>query len=1484
MRKRSLAAASTEPEAAASSSPEPGAYVNAIWLGSKVALLHRDPSGQLQKREVPAEHCCHLRLEDWSPELETQIRRHPGVRGFKVEGQWVRLTFRDRDACRDLCQRGGYFELSSIPTFEADLHPTRRWLAEHPEVQIQRPRRGFLDLESDSRVPFERLEEARILIAGYLDAETGVFWQGVLEEDTDAAECELLAQLWEQLGGVDQVAVWAGSAHSFQKGRRPGVGIFDVDLLLARTARYSAQLRVEPRRWLWISHLEAYAKMNMSAAGSGEEKQSLALNAVARSLGLAGKEDFDASKMYEAWLGNGPDLDRACSYNERDVRVMLEIEQKKPYLDLITSVCIACGVFPDHRGMNGTAYVESFILRLSNARGFHWKSHWGYRPSEPFEGAFVLEPKQLGVQRHVHVCDFASLYPSIIQTWNLSPETHAPEHKLVKEQARPAYLAHLPPVVQPIPLGHCRAPNTGETFRVDVVGMLPIAVTELRRLRQFHTDEAKKHPPGTPEHLFHKNLADGFKICVNTFYGVAGSPFSRFFERAVAESTSTTGAWLIKHVMREAEARGWRIQAGDSVTGDRVLVVRDPGRRVRMVEASDLWAASTARTEPLGGKEHAALPGWEALTEQGWRPILGAMRHAAGKRLWRVSTKHGQTEVTSDHGIMVDGVETTPEEFVAKGARFTCVPAPTPQPPAVVDLWDHVGDFVDRYDSPRSGVVELRFARLGEDSLVLLGWGESKVRVRRFYRKGSPELQALLRLVGAYASDGSASLRGGSHAARYLLSFCKARHEVVSQVAADLATIATGMTVTGPFWTETVYVVRSGTSALACLFAALCGCKSRGKRLPSFAFDLCEVDAGHLLGALADGDGYVDDRGRLESYTTNSAQLAAGVSYFFDQQGISHGWSYRESKGAWTLKVRKAGRETKLYAVRARTRDPEAGEYVYDLTVEGAHTFVDGIGRVLLHNTDSAFIVGCTQQEFQDFVGWLNDVRLPQLIAEQGCVRNELKLEAEKGFDVLVTVAKKRYCNPPEAPILTNEGFVPLSEIEVGQTIVGWENGRWGKRDRRRLIESKVVAIHRHYAPIVKVTFESGRTLRCTADHNWLRYKQLRPVGPSGKRYHYQWTKPKVGIDLARVVDVPRELSVEERVAAAWLGGIFDGEGSLSGQDRAQIVIAQSRAKNREVCLRIEEVLALLGISYSIYGRSSNCQSYAIRGGRQARLDFMTWCKPAKVHRFPGLVLGSSFAKPDRVVDIEPDGEGEVIGLTTTTGNYIAWGFASKNCGRFSYYKGKPAVAESKPEVKGLEYKRGDTVRLARDLQKEVLDRLICLDRFPVPVELPYQASDFQALAELWRTRVTKGAIDPEDYIVTKSLGQPLSTYRVVQKKDGSDAALPAHVEVAKRMKASGMNVTEGTRIAYVVVDGSASPQKTVGLWEFEPGMEDRHYLWETQVWPPTHRVLEACFPEHDWKPLARSRPYRGKAPKHGGAGDGQRGLPGVVDDLPVSK
>src|SRR5690606_26530080 len=45
--------------------------------------------------------------------------------------------------------------------------------------------------------------------------------------------------------------------------------------------------------------------------------------------------------------------------------------------------------------------------------------------------------------------------------------------------------------------------------------------------------------------------------------------------------------------------------------------------------------------------------------------------------------------------------------------------------------------------------------------------------------------------------------------------------------------------------------------------------------------------------------------------------------------------------------------------------------------------------------------------------------------------------------------------------------------------------------------------------------------------------------------------------------------------------------------------------------------------------------------------------------------------------------------------------------GRYTHYEGKDASADSKPEIKGLEFKRGDTLRLARQLQLEVINALL---------------------------------------------------------------------------------------------------------------------------------------------------------------------------------
>ena len=819
MRKRQMASSQLEGELATGATAgdvTPKEYVNAIWTGDKVALLWREPDGRLSKREVPAEYACHLRLSDWNDELERNARSSRAIKGFAIEGSWVRLKWASRELCREFCGPRGFFEQKGIPTFEADLHPVRRYFVEHPEIKIQRPLRGYLDLETDSRVPFTAKEEARILCWGFRNHDTGERVQGVLEEDTDAAECRLIEDLWDELASVDQIAAWSGGVK--------GSGIFDFEVLFARTRRYN--IRVYPPRWLWISHLEAFAKLNMSASGSGEEKQSMALGRVAEGLGLEGKDDFDAGHTWEAWLAGGDELARMCAYNMRDVDLMAEIESKTGYLDLLYSVCSSCGTFPDQRGMNGTAYVECFLLRLAQGRDLHFRSHWGMpEDHEKYEGAFVLKPVKLGILRGVHVCDFAGLYPSIIESWNMSPETIVAELKRETQAARPSYLAHVPVVDKPLPPNHARAPNTGVVFNLAVVGLLSLAVTELKRQRAHYSNLQKTFPPGTPAWIEAGRMSAGFKICVNTFYGVAGSPFSRFFEVEVAESVSTTGAWLIKRVIKAAEDRGMKVISGD---------------------------------------------------------------------------------------------------------------------------------------------------------------------------------------------------------------------------------------------------------------------------------------------------------------------------------------------------------------------------------------------------TDSAFVVGVSEATFRAFVDELNEVLIPAWLVEVGVQRNEISMAYEKEFDVLI---------------------------------------------------------------------------------------------------------------------------------------------------------------------------------YSV---------------------------------------------------------------------------AKKYAGRYAHYKGKAATADSKPEIKGFEYKRGDAVRLARHMQLEVVEKLLCLDETPCPVELPYTAADFVVMVERWRDRVLLEPLEPRDYVMAKKLGKSVKGYKQKEKKDGTLMTRPVHVEVAAKMQAQGLNVSEGTRIEYVVTDGSATPQQAVAFRDFKPGTEDRHYLWETLIWPATERVLAACFPQEKWERFNKTRPPKARKPRIG--------------------
>ena len=307
-----------------------------------------------------------------------------------------------------------------------------------------------------------------------------------------------------------------------------------------------------------------------------------------------------------------------------------------------------------------------------------------------------------------------------------------------------------------------------------------------------------------------------------------------------------------------------------------------------------------------------------------------------------------------------------------------------------------------------------------------------------------------------------------------------------------------------------------------------------------------------------------------------------------------------------------------------------------------------------------------------------------------------------------------RYCNTPDAPILMADGtFRPLGEIEPGDEVMGWHTpevstarrGRQrietGTENQRRMMSSATVeGVLVRRAEVYEFTLEDGSKIKCTPDHKWL-------AGNHAKGY--EWV-PATDVDrgpysgskrvLSRIVMPPLPLTPEQQREADWLAGLCDGEATWP-------FVAQYKKANPEIWERIGRALDVLGFQYT-----ATDLGYTILGGRQSIVNMLAWSNPAKRDKILSKLYGQLNRQRVRVASYRSLGVQDVVSMQTTTGNYVAWGLASKNC-VFGGFKNKQIVGtKNKVELKGIlaEY-------MIRRMKEDVLD-LPEKQIIPVYVEL----------------------------------------------------------------------------------------------------------------------------------------------------------------------
>lgn len=508
-----------------------------------IVLLSRDKDGRRVVRQVPADWVAYFKATDLDEKVMRELRTTVYVRSVKVEGDWVRVGFVNRFAREEFCNtRGSFVAQLGISTFEADVSPIVRYMVD-TAAPVAKPRRVYLDIETDSRKTFTQAKdgEARVLSWVLVDDQERV-QIGVLESDTDRDEKRLLEALWRALRPYDQIVAWNGDE-------------FDFPVIFSRSEQRGCE--VNANEWLWLDHMVLFERMNKNASESGDEKTSLKLQDIGMAIVGEGKEQTPphvierfgnkplGALTWQLWEAGGEYRDLMVQYMLKDGDLLRRIEKETGYIALLGTLCEVCHIFADSRGINPTHQMDGFMLRLGLERNYHFATKRYRDGMGKFKGAFVMEPRTHGIERDVHVCDFASLYPSIILTWNMSPDT-----KVAGQNPRPDWM--------------CLSPLTGIHFRTDHVGILPVAVAELIRLRKYWNDLKASLPPGSDEWQDANRKSTAYKVAANSFYGVVGSPFSRFFDPAIGESVTQCGVWLIQETIKSAEARGWTAIYGDT--------------------------------------------------------------------------------------------------------------------------------------------------------------------------------------------------------------------------------------------------------------------------------------------------------------------------------------------------------------------------------------------------------------------------------------------------------------------------------------------------------------------------------------------------------------------------------------------------------------------------------------------------------------------------------------------------------------------------------------------------------------------------------------------------------------------------------------------------------------------------------------------------------------------------------------------------------
>lgn len=821
---------------------------------------------------------------------------------------------------------------------------------------------------------------------------------------------------------------------AYTKDRAKKLGVeFKVNGATPRTMRHGLD---NATKLSGIQHIDSFQIIKLLARTGAINTVKMDIESVSEKVFGEFKEKVYPSEINEAWEGKDKKkMERLVDYNLKDSRTALRIA--KDFLPLFVEISKLTSQTLYETTRNSTSQmVEDLLLKEAHSRGMiapnkPKEPEIQERSTNPIKGAFVKEPIS-GLHEDIAILDFASLYPSIIISHNLSPDTLNCTHPECKEK---------------------NSTPDGTWFCTKTKGLFPEILEKMLKQRLVLKKEYKrKKKEGIDDKiLFAKQWA--LKIVLNSVYGYLAYARARWYSRECASATTALARGYIQATIKKAEEEGFKVLYGDSITKDRFVTVLNPKGKIEVINIEDLFEQSKGFLTQRSGKEVRLIQGYKALSVNKetllpeWAKIKEIIRHKTKKKIYRVHQKYGETICTQDHSLMILNkdnklIEKKPTEM-SNEKLFSVTNIPSSREVTQIDLFELLKNY--KYTRQYKGVNE--FSQWHEkEGYLWFGFFNIKnqIKIKRFIEVNSSEFVSLCKLLGAYIPEGSSSTietsksKFGASIASSNVNWLKGIEEdyhnlfinaktCVIKSTKKIRTLTYGVGKKMAVYEDHTHKLQMMNETTAVFFKQLCGQKSRGKNLPQFIFNVPSKYKTILLEKMVEGDGSHAVNKKLAytkeyikknfSYTTNSIGLISGLSLLLRQMGRNYSIQFREDKKAYTLKTcDKMNEKFKTKIIKENY-----GGFVYDLSVEKNNNFVDACGQVLLHNTDSTFLLmnKKTKKDVEEFAETVNK-NLPEGM--------ELELDGFYKRGIFVTkkeggAAKKKYALIDEKGNLKIVGF-----------------------------------------------------------------------------------------------------------------------------------------------------------------------------------------------------------------------------------------------------------------------------------------------------------------------------------------------------------------------------------------------------------------------------------------------------------------------------